>query len=607
MRQAYPPFESGDPAMPALQQTRSVNASYRALRRARQTAAPAAPAEEYAEGPGDWLAPMLPPEAAQLTDPALAQRAEPNAWCALVLIVVGLGLAVGGLANAHLLVAAGLLLVGALLAVALNRASAPGWSAGALVMAALVAPLAVALLSAPGDPALALDALVAPVLLAGVLLAPRAPLLVGGVSALACALVVLPRQFGHEPAQSALGLLLNGDLLVPVGLILLVTLLAWLWAAAVERALTRTATTAAAMARYSALDEQQTLLGRGLQTLLATLAQVASGHYGARVDGNARTLLWQLAAPVNALIARLAASAQADQRLRATDRAIDQLAAALEQSHHSQAPIWPAASGTRVDRLTGLFATTMPRMLPVPLPPAAGLGAMPTATPHAARPTGSRALGAAAASGFMPALPRHRAPGDFTPGHAAGSYPPAALGTSSHAAARQMERRWASHPLPPLDATRRGGAPGAAAAQPTIAQPTVPQPRPRTPSWPLDAAAATAIPAWLEHALGQPAHRAGRAPTAPPARSPESPTAMPTEVSTTVPAATSARQPPVEVEWSATGEVPAIAASVPPAQSWTVVPVVPAEVERPEWPDFLITLEAAQRGSDDQDGADGDA
>jgi hypothetical protein len=553
------------------------------LRRARAANTFATQTEEYEGGRGNWLAPLLPPEAAQLTDVALAQRAEPNAWCAIILIVAALGLAAGGLASPHLLVASGLLLVGALLAVALNRASVPGWSASALVVAGMAAPVAVALLSAPGDPALALalDALVVAVLLAGVLLSSRAPLLVGGVGALACALVLLPRQFGHEPTQSVLGPLLSLDLLAPVGLIALVTLIAWLWATAAERALARTATTAAAMARYSSLDEQQAHVDRGVQALLATLAQVANGNFGARVDSNSRTVLWQLAAPLNSLITRLATSAQADQRLRATERAIDQLAAALEQSQSGQMPLWPSASGTRADRLTGLLATTTPRMLPAPPTPALGLGTSPHPTaPLAAHiANGGWPARATETPSFLPTPLQHRAPEDFARDAFAESYPAAPPATNAHAAARRLERRWASHPLPPLDSASLAGTSGATGSRPPIPRP----PRPNTPSWPLDA---PAVPVWLTNVLNTPDRRAGEAPPMPPATPSKAP----------APVAASERKPGPEVEWSATGEVEAVSSVVPPAPSWTIVPVVPAEVERPEWPDFLITLDAVQHG-----------
>jgi hypothetical protein len=96
--------------------------------------------------------------------------------------------------------------------------------------------------------------------------------------------------------------------------------------------------------------------------------------------------------------------------------------------------------------------------------------------------------------------------------------------------------------------------------------------------------------------LSKPSSHTGKVPTVPPAGPPETRTEMRT--------AASEQKLPAEVEWSATGEEPIVAGTVPPAQSWTVMPVVPAGVERPDWPDFLITLEAAQR---EQDGEEGDA
>jgi hypothetical protein len=67
-----------------------------------------------------------------------------------------------------------------------------------------------------------------------------------------------------------------------------------------------------------------------------------------------------------------------------------------------------------------------------------------------------------------------------------------------------------------------------------------------------------------------------------------------------MPAGASERNTVPELEWSASAPEQPAPGVVPPAQSWTIVPLVPAEVERPEWPEFLITLEAARRGQESE-------
>jgi hypothetical protein len=606
MRQDFPSFEPAEPAASVQPLTRSVNASYRALRRARQSAALRAAGAEYDGGPGDWLAPLLPPESDQPTG-ATPHIAELNAWCAIAALAISLALMVGGLADPPLLAGGGMLLVGAVVAVALNRASEPGWASAALVVATTAAPVAVALFAAPGDPTLAfaLDALVAPVLLAGLLLAARAPLVVGGAAALAAVLVLLPRQFGNDPSGMLRAHLLSQALLEPVGLIVLVSLLAWLWAAAMERALARTASNAAATARYSSLDEQQAHLDRGTQAILATLAQVANGQYNARVDSGTRTVLWQLATPLNSLITRLAATAQADQQLRATERAIDQLTAALEQARGGRPPLWPSASGTRADRLTGLLATTTPRPTPIALPlPGATLSTSPRRT--AAQPGGGAT---------RPALPRHRAPDEFARDGFAQSYPAGTPATTGHAGARRMERKWASQPLPALDTSALGERPGAPRHQPAGSprhQDAPPMPAwlfgagsaPATPPREADTPRAERAPAW------RPATPAGpnavewapetRAAPAMPAWESSAPiTPSPEDHEAPLePVAANERETAPELEWSASAPEQPLPGIIPPAQSWTIVPLVPAQVERPEWPDFLITLDAVRRGEE---------
>ncbi|HEV2235454.1 MAG TPA: hypothetical protein VGR57_02225, partial [Ktedonobacterales bacterium] len=371
--------------------------------------------------------------------------------------------------------------------------------------------------------------------------------------------------------------LLSQALLQPVALLVAVALLAWLWAGAMERALARTAAAAAATARYASLDEQQAHLDRGIQALLATLAQVANGQYSARVESGTRTVLWQLATPLNGLITRLAATAQADQQLRATERAIDQLTAALEQAHGGRPPLWPSASGTRADRLTGLLAASAPRALPMP-------GARAATAPDRAVGVGTAGAAQPGNDVTRPAQPQHRAPAEFVRDGFAQSYPAGPAPSGAHASARRMERNWASHPLPALDT-------GALSGRRAALRPTgVPQPDARAmPSWLFGGASVPTAPAWEPSAPITPAWADHTAPMAAPV------TAAPvTAEGAAAPTLASERTAAPEPEWSASAPEQPAPGVIPPAQAWTIVPLVPAAVERPEWPDFLITLDAVR-------------
>jgi hypothetical protein len=142
----------------------------------------------------------------------------------------------------------------------------------------------------------------------------------------------------------------------PIALELIVAFAAWLWARSVEQAIARADRAEEIAAMEHVLAEQKRQLDRGIQDLLDTHVRVANGDFSARAHTSQDNVLWQIAVSLNNLLARLAKFAQVDQRLQQTEREIDRLALALENGRVGRGVIWPAPTGTRVDRLLGVVA-----------------------------------------------------------------------------------------------------------------------------------------------------------------------------------------------------------------------------------------------------------
>lgn len=97
--------------------------------------------------------------------------------------------------------------------------------------------------------------------------------------------------------------------------------------------------------------EQRRQLEIGVQELLSTHVRAANGDFSARAPMNQGNALWQVSASLNNLLARLQKTGQSEFQLKRTDQEIDRLADALLQAREGRRPIWPAPTGTRVDRL----------------------------------------------------------------------------------------------------------------------------------------------------------------------------------------------------------------------------------------------------------------
>lgn len=381
---------------------------------------------------GAWLDLVAPPPApagAALAERERVRRAELSSYVLLGVLLVGLALIPNGLANFPTLVSAGIIIASAVAAGLLNRTDHT-MSAALVLIAAFTLALGGALLWAPQLDLMwmpALDFFAVPVLLAAILLPRQVPFIVGGVNiALVTALLLLkPRDPALSSMVASLGV--YHFVVRPAMLIVIVAIAGWLWSRSVEQAIARADRAEEVAAAEHQLARQKVLLERGIQGLLETHVRIANGDFSARAHVGQDNVLWQIAVSLNNLVSRLGKWAQVDYRLRRTDAEIDRLAGSLERARQGQRALWPALSGTRVDRLTLLLATPTRGQQVVgaaPVRPHGQLGpTAATAQPGGPRPQMMPGMMPGMAPGMMPRMMpgqwreasiQHMAPRPFT-------------------------------------------------------------------------------------------------------------------------------------------------------------------------------------------------
>jgi hypothetical protein len=131
----------------------------------------------------------------------------------------------------------------------------------------------------------------------------------------------------------------------------------WLGARSVDAAIARADNAEEIAALEHAIAEQKRQLEEGIQQILTTHVRVANGDLSARAPLAQDHVLWQVAWSLNNLLSRLQKAAQATYQLQRVQQEVDRLAHALQEAQAGRQPIWPAPSGTPVDRLIAVLAT----------------------------------------------------------------------------------------------------------------------------------------------------------------------------------------------------------------------------------------------------------
>ncbi|MBF6591292.1 MAG: hypothetical protein IVW57_12305 [Ktedonobacterales bacterium] len=287
----------------------------------------------------------------------LVRRSRLASWIILGLLVADVVLIAAGAGDMATLISVLAFGVGLLLVAALNRAGLVA-VAGVLLIGLICLAVIGAVASDPRG--LTLDALPAYDLLTvavvvGASVLPSA--FAFGVAGLNVALISLDfflqphapslvTEYGQYPSPTAAALAL---LARPIALQIVLAVVAYLWVRGTDQAIRRADRAEEIATLEHSLADQKRQLDLGIQQILQTHIRAANGDFSARTPLGQENILWQIAASLNNLLARLQRAGQAEHQLRRTEEELRRLATAIDDAQAGKRPIWPAPSGTAAD------------------------------------------------------------------------------------------------------------------------------------------------------------------------------------------------------------------------------------------------------------------
>lgn len=292
------------------------------------------------------------------------RRSQLASWILLAFLIVDLLLIPIGLSgDESTLAAIGVVFIGLLVGIFFNRIGRivfVGWLVVALVdigvMASLLSSGSLTVDSLP-----AYDLMLAAVLIAASILGPISAVVVSAINIiLICGDFLLQTPAPDlkadlasypDPSIGALSLLAR-----PVGLHIIITVVAILWVVGAERAIRRADRAEEIAQLEHAVAEQRRQLEIGVTQLLQTHVRLANGDFSARAPTLQRdNILWQVSVSLNNLIGRMQRLATADAQMQRAFEETQRLLAALRDAQAGRQPHWPELSGTFVDPLVQFF------------------------------------------------------------------------------------------------------------------------------------------------------------------------------------------------------------------------------------------------------------
>jgi hypothetical protein len=379
-----------------------------------------------------------------------ARRSRLASWIILGLLAADALIIPVGFGEVATLIAIATVALGILLAAALNRAGHVN-GAGVLIVLVLAGGVMGSLLSEtqgltldslPGYDLLAIGVIVA----ASVLPAASAFVVAAFNSTIICLDFFLQKPANDLTADiQSIGSNLQGSLALiarPIALQLIIAVVAYLWARGIENAIRRADRAEEIATLEHSIAEQKRQLDIGIQQILQTHIRAANGDFTARAPLGQENILWQIAASLNNLLARLQRAGQAEHQLRRTEEELARLAAAIDDAQSGRRPIWPAPSGTAAD----LVITRISRAAS---PPGEGLPPVGPAQASAPRPG------------------QYQQPADPWSAGPPSAWPPAnPAGASMPVGGVDGWPTQSDVPLPPLGATSVDPSPGRETANP---------------------------------------------------------------------------------------------------------------------------------------------
>jgi hypothetical protein len=299
-----------------------------------------------------------------------ARRSRLASWLILGLFVGVTILSPLALEDARARATLGVWAVGLLIAAALNRR---GWVtlagvvlvllfSGGILFANLASPIGLTMGELSN-----FDAYVVPVVLAATLLPRASTFLVAAGNSL-----LIIGNYLYQPHNANIGQDVHlyssvavqtvSFLVRPIALQLVLAVVAYLWVRGVEQALRR-ADRAEELAileqreveRTRAEAERTFALEEGVRYLHQILAEWAQGDVRHRIPRMPVAILEQLGVELNAFITRVSPALRADIHLRRLQEDVTHLSAALEGWVQGRPVVWPAPTGTPLDRLVELL------------------------------------------------------------------------------------------------------------------------------------------------------------------------------------------------------------------------------------------------------------
>lgn len=288
------------------------------------------------------------------------RRSQLTAWILLGLLVGDILLFPTGATDPATLMALGIVGIGILIAIALNRlgrTSAAGTLMIVLIILADIAaisgtPVGMGVVDLP-----AYDLLVIAIVIAASVLPPVSAFVVAVVNIIAITahFTLQPHAADLNHAVASLGVV--ALLARPIALQVIIAAVAYLWVRGTQDQIRRADRAEEIAQLESVVADQKRALDFGVQELTQAFVRTANGDYNVRVNIPRQNPLWTLGAQMNTFVQRLQQAGQASFELERTRQEAFRLVSALDDWRSGRMPLWPAPSGTLLDgiiqRLSG--------------------------------------------------------------------------------------------------------------------------------------------------------------------------------------------------------------------------------------------------------------
>jgi hypothetical protein len=306
-----------------------------------------------------WYRFAAPPEVDTTNSFAIQDRARRGRLSSLILLVLlvtiisFIPIGIGSINPLLLPIILSLFVVWAI-AVLLNRSGKVA-TAGVLCIATINVALLLNLVTAPHNilttkGILSYDLLVFSELIAVSVLPPVSVFAVAVINSL-CIVTDMILQ-PHSPELERLISASTYTLLIrPLALQAMVAVVTFLWVSSAMRALER-ADRAEEIARLQrTIADQKQDLEFGIQQIQMTLVTAANGNFSIRTPLAQENVLWQVAASLNTLLARLQRSNQSEQELQRMQAEVVRLVSMVREAQVWRKPIRVTPTGTMLDPL----------------------------------------------------------------------------------------------------------------------------------------------------------------------------------------------------------------------------------------------------------------